>query len=530
MRLLEFDGDPEIPYPLRGPLNLVDPVPGLEGDDAEAAHKAYVLAAFGAFGRAAERYGKLVEAHESATLLDNQALCLAWCGEEQEAARLLHRAGEVESDFERAVESETVAQLLEFPHGENVLRTRTQRYTTPSIARVLSEADGQNLFRQVPLGPEAGHEGVPDAMLEVLSSPLGPASAGEEVDPDQIPRILGNVHLYDDEAGPTVVVSAFGEEPFEQVRTAIGESGLPLEALGDPVDATGGFPEEFQFFRWRWAFPEGFPLRRQREIERDRWRNRIAQFRETPLSALGGKTAQEAVGDEALRVRLAATVSVLDTIVDHGRQELDRNELRSDLGLPQEEAIEADGRSLQTLSTMKLMRLELDALDPKGLELVLNRAFILRHRSFLSRVLEETLKRPPAELDLGRVYATLSDFSRERGDIEAALNWIGRGKEYAKNSENAFEEVFRWETRELALRLEDPQDEGFEPFVRKLQSYYGPKLPQFEEYLQSILSAYGVTLGPQLATTSPASQGGLWTPENDPQPTSGQKLWLPGQS
>ncbi|HEX6985235.1 MAG TPA: hypothetical protein VF170_07655, partial [Planctomycetaceae bacterium] len=116
------------------------------------------------------------------------------------------------------------------------------------------------------------------------------------------------------------------------------------------------------------------------------------------------------------------------------------------------------------------------------------------------------------------------------GDAAGALHWVEEGRKEARSGEQAFENVFRWDTKELGLRLEDPDSPDLEPFVRRMASYYGPKVPRFNEYLAALLQSVGVAppsvLEPVGAATGGVG-GGLWTPE---QGSGGpeKKLWLPG--
>ena len=136
------------------------------------------------------------------------------------------------------------------------------------------------------------------------------------------------------------------------------------------------------------------------------------------------------------------------------------------------------------------------------------------------------------------LFVTLADLSRERGDIPGAIHWIEAGREDAHQEDNPFEAVFRWDMKELALRLEDPTDEALSPLLQRLNGYYGPKLPRFAEYLGGVLRDYGIEDSSVLLTTTAggaSSQGSLWTPGQAAAGVSGtagggeKKLWLPGQ-
>ena len=102
IRLLEFDSNGDLPYPLRSVHTLV-PYSAPESAEAELkeeiqrlAHRAESLVAFGCFEPAAEAYRHLAERDpESAGLWQNAAFCAAWDGNEASAAEALHRAAKL---------------------------------------------------------------------------------------------------------------------------------------------------------------------------------------------------------------------------------------------------------------------------------------------------------------------------------------------------------------------------------------------------------------------------------------------------
>ena len=87
--------------------------------------------------------------------------------------------------------------------------------------------------------------------------------------------------------------------------------------------------------------------------------------------------------------------------------------------------------------------------------------------------------------------------------------------------------MFRWDTRELAMRLEDPADLTLRPLIERLDRYYSPKLPQFREGLRHILEAHDID-----PPAGAAAEGGskLWTPESERAEAAAERpsLILPG--
>ncbi|QDT66019.1 tetratricopeptide repeat protein [Calycomorphotria hydatis] len=534
VKLLEFDGNSELPYPLRGAHNLIEPVTGLDEEATKLAHKAYVLSSFGAYAKAAERYDQLLEnAPENSQLLYNAALCRAWIGDEEIAVKQLHDAADHIEDFEKGAEYEALAQLLELNVTEDVVPIRSQRFTTSSSTLLISACDEQPRFSRVPMRPEEA-EGGPVAMFEILDRQAMSNDVGDDLKLDEIPNVIAQLSIYDfpaEAGGPQVALTGLSSDMFETAKEVVTEAELSIEPEGEPEDAQDGWPRDWDCLNWRWAYPEKFPIRRRRELELSKWNQVIDEkWKSSPLSVLGGKSPQEAVGDESLQTRLAGALYVLDAFCDRSRYEIDLNKLRTDLGLPEVGPLSPEGVSLNSLSNVALHRVPVAEADVKQLRLILNRALLIHERRYLYATLREVLERTPEETDLNRVYQTLSELARDRANVDEALEWIAKGKEYAQALSNSFEEVFRWDTRELSLRLEDPTSEDVKPCINRLREYYGPKLPQFEEHLNSVLAAYGVTAAHDLSIDGTGSgTGGVWTPEAASQAPAGGKLWVPGQ-
>ncbi len=78
--------------------------------------------------------------------------------------------------------------------------------------------------------------------------------------------------------------------------------------------------------------------------------------------------------------------------------------------------------------------------------------------------------------------------------------------------------------------------------LKNIWDYYGPKLPQIREHLDSLVDLYdidppwdsegdAVAAAAGINATGSESEGGIWTPGEPAAATSGEggKLWVPGQ-
>lgn len=534
IRLLEFDGNADIPYPLRS----VHPLREIAGDAdrQDAARKAMRLAERGCFGPAAERFVHLAQQTPDDPAVEyNIALCTAWEGDEEVAAEAFGRAALAEPDFELAAEYEALEQLLRANLDGQPVRMKNAEYRLGgSASRLITDLDGHPRCVKFSLPPEAaGGGGMPDAVFELLDRPMPEGVAG--LAPDDLPRAVGQLAVFgspEDADEPRAALAAFEGGDFDAAKALLAEATAGLELLDErSEDGDAVLPRELAPLHARLAFPEKTSVKVRRDLEHRRWESAVEAWLNAPQEALIGKSPLAAAGDEGLRAPLAGTIYVLDAFCLRNRYALDVNHLRRRLGLPEVAPVPPrPDMPLNTFSAIQLHRIAVTDLEDKQLSVVLNRALLVHHGRFLKAVLEEALRRSLPEIDKSRVYTTLSDLARDRGDLADALRWVEEGRKDARSGEHAFEHVFRWDTKELGLRLEDPTSPDVEPFVRRMSSYYGPKVPRFSEYLGSLMQSVGLappSILEPVGAAAGVTAGGLWTPD---QPAAGgeKKLWVPG--
>jgi len=173
---------------------------------------------------------------------------------------------------------------------------------------------------------------------------------------------------------------------------------------------------------------------------------------------------------------------------------------------------------------------------------IFNRALLIRHPRFLYDVLLEVLNRDECkkEVDLDRVYTTLTEICHKKNQREEMLSWIKKGQENSQSQPNkAFENEMQWKMRELSFRLEDTSDPELSDFMKEIWDKYGKKTPQIKEYLVAFAHAFELDVpwmsGASLLDTGEfsgkSSSEGLWSPgDSTPDTDAEQKLWIPGQS
>lgn len=549
LRLLEFDGNRRIPWPLRS-VHAFHPLQGLQAQGDEV-RKAMLLAGLGCWRPAARLLARLGEQHgEHADLWFNIGLCRAWDGDETLAAEALHTAARLQEDFETAVEWETLAQLLDFNTTDDRVLLVGREYDVSSVSRLLTKLDEEPRLTRVAIPPEEEEDG-PAAIFYIVDDPERLQSDPATYTRETVPAIRGQVTVYDrsdepdedeEEAEPRVFLSGTEGAEFDAAAQVFEDAAGDLVERDEEEEdePTATVPRELSELMWRWHFPEKTPLCVRRRLELQQWEHVTQRvWPESPLSALGGKTPADAAGDPGLNVPLRAALTVLDAYCDRSRYRLDAGRLRERLGIDAPQPVQFEGEAaLNSLTAMQLLRVPVREISDESLAMLVHRAVLIHHAGFVEDVLSELANRPDclARFDAQKVFLILEDLCREEGRYEDSLRWIERGKEYAAGQERSFELTLQWVMRELTLRVEDPSDPALGPLLQHINDYYLPKLPELRPTVSTLVAAFDIPAPweasgePSVAGSGPVTTG-LWTPGGE-QPAAAdatRKLWLPGQ-
>ncbi len=550
VKLLEFDGNRELPYPLRSVHPLIpyrvpeSAEPGQQGERQKLLHRAESLVAIGCFEPAAEAYRNLAEGDpEHAGLWQNAGLCAAWDGNEVLAAEGLHRAAKLHADPEAAVECETLAQLMDRSRPDAQAPMLRVAYKTNSVSRLLSLLDEHPRFDRLPELPQNDEDSRPNLVtFRILDRPPLPEDPTLWPELDAIPLVIGQVNLVlqvqEDQpqallSGPENDALCAAREELENFASEV------LEVFNGDLGSAGfSSPYEEVPMLFEWNLPEKMPAVRQMQLEQRRWEQNVKDiWPNTPLSGLGGKTPNEAKGDSTLEIPLRAAIHVLDAFCDRHEYQIDLEAVCRDFGVAPPTPIETQpDLPQQSYSAMQLQRLKIKELSDEQLVYVLNRVLLIHHGRVLHEALLEGLSRAnfTEKLELQRIYGTLLELAQERNDRDETYRWIQAGRSHAQTLDQAFEKTLAWDVRELSFRVEDPGDPNLLPLVSALVRKYAKKVPQFFDYVTDLLMAYGIDFPDNLveiARESAAfSQGGIWTPDEQSEEAGSKKLWLPGQS
>ena len=557
MQLLQLDGSKDSPYPTRGVHELQR-----EFSDEKLpseTQEAFQLSDVGCWQQAAEIFSELAEqrteqqASDHAKLCQNAGLCQAWDGEETKAAESLHRAAGLHDDVETSVECETIAQLLDLSHSKEGIKIVRAKFRVESISKLLTMLDVQDRFLRIEIeepDDKAANRGPhPSGVFQILNCAKADVPAVETLTRDNVPTSLATVTLFPEntenkEPPQAVVIGVEGDEIDSSLALfseAAGDEIKPMD-LSDEERVVDVVASEFYGIQQQWYFPDETPVAVQKTIEKQHWQNFVDEvWPNNKVAALGGKTPIEAADDDELQVPLLAAVYVLDACSDSEEFSLDVEAVRERLNLPKPTPMSIDeDTQLSVFSIMQLSRLPLKDLTDPQLVHALNRALLMDRRSFVYPLLVEIDSRPSChdEVDMNRIYMTLTELCQDGLDYKEALEWTAKGLKHAATGEQAFENELQWKLRELTVRVDDPSDSDLPELLQRLWDYYGAKVPELRQHLTTLVqqrnlpapweSAAGITTAD--AGSAGIDDAGVWSPSaGEPSQGDEKKLWLPGQ-
>ena len=540
MKMAGLESNDSIPYPLRSVHQLL-PYDSEDSERQKEGLRAAKLSAIGCWDPAGILFRRLTEQDTgNAVLHYNLGLCLAWDGNEVEAATSLHRAAELFSDDDVAIEAETLAQLLDLETTADVTRFVAQRYTFESTSQVLTQLDADKRLSRIKID-----EGDEDYQAQEKPVALYRHTSREITDEEDtsnwsladVPLTIAEIAVFDQNADnpPHLQISGGSCDDYE---SAIESLNSTLENLLTPINPEeslelGVVPNEMMPLAWSWHFPRKTPDVLRRKLEAEKLRTvTLTEWPDRSLPSLGNKSPREMASNDSGRRQLRAAVHVLDAWCDRHSQFLDRTALCKELGLPQAERIEPDdSTSVVSMSAMQLQRIAIEKLTDEQLLEIVNRALLIRQSDLTQRVLSEVVTRPECLEKVGelRVYTGLFRCCSEQSRREEALKWIDSARNSPPQQKSEFEHKLEWDLRELSFRLEDPSDEKLPELVQRIQREYGNKLPEMNEIMAESLSVVG--LQHLMSDTVVPAPAGVWTPDGSTGDSSQgeKKLWVPGQ-
>lgn len=538
--IYDLDGAQAVPFPFRGPQPLPNWSPPAELQDAGA--RAQKLASIGCWHEAAEHLAAAAgNDDQPPQLWHTIGLYHAWDGTQTEAAAALHRAaaGYADSDFETAVECETLAQLLDRTAPGRRKQFRTHQFEINSVSKLLTRLDESTRLTRASLTPDEveSTSGALAARYVVLDRDRPEAAVPLEL--ESLPRSIAAIAIFtaQQEEGPAglAVVSAHDgplvDEALQIFTTAAGDS-VATESKSDLVPESNTPDESAEGFAPLY-FSEDAPNADVTRILQAEWNDVVnRRWPTTPLESLGGKSPQEAAGVPELRVPLAAAINLLDAACARRSTILAVDELRATYQLPERQLIAADDSlNVSMLSFLQSTRIDLSALNPHQLEQTAQRVLLMRHpaaaHAVLSHAVSQQAEQNPNQQQI--YYLVLSQICDDAFRTDESLQWIARGQAELPDGAERFERLARWKMRELTTRSNAEPGPELNALLVELWQTFAPKLPGLREMLSQTVASLGIDPPWETAIVTAADMSAATIGSPVTSPDAGEKkLWLPG--
>lgn len=495
----------------------------------------------GRWWRAADKIKRIsAQTGDAAVVWKNLAILRSWLADLTGAVAALRKFATLAVPYDDAVEAEALAQLIDPAAPDDVVDELKVTYEVDDLEPVLETLAGDKRatpFAWQSLGLEFGDQPPPRAAYYLLDRPLPATGVG--IARQDVPKILGRVLLFGKQTDRAARIEAIvRRSDLDALRQAV------TDVLGDKVKPTGEpevvdqIPTAEAALSWSWRLPEDVPPAHVRElIEEQRRDSVLTGWTNTPLKVLDGKSPRQAAADPALKIRLAATVLLVEQSFAQPSTEGVFDVLRKELNLPAAEPIEPKPNDIVGTPYTRLHRLAVEKLSDEDLIRNFQRALQVGARLAVRRLGLTIVARPSlkGKVDLAAVYGHLADIE---GPTDEGLKFLDSARHAAEEQKQS---TAPWDLEELELRLRRGEPEEFGRLIQHIQENHirepgvGQALMQLL-YQAGIVDASGrprgLPPGASPAAAPAADAGKLWTPGSPesaaPAAAGKSGLWVPG--
>lgn len=537
MQLANFESQRTIPFPFRGRLALLQADLGDEQQKEEL--RARRVSQLGCWEPAAILYTRLIEQQpNNGALWHNLGLCQAWDGRIEEAAKALHKAADLIDDYDTAVETETLAQLLDFDvAGDDSYGVVQQTINVKSLSELLTVLDADSRFARV---QSSDDDAARDGGRVVAEYELLTHEIPEGGDLELIPDVVADVTIIEPESSsdgePGALIVALDTDidaALEAFRDVCGELALPADDDDKPVKLSQ-MPQICRAFDWKIHHADEIGASQYRTLNKNRLTAALSEWLDQPMKALNNESPTEAAKDANNLVQVGAAVLTLEVICNRMGYDPDLSEVRSRLGIPSPKPLEIDEQqSITSLPPIQFGRVTISDLTDEQVIDFVNRVTLLRHQLLLEQAIEELISRPEAlkKFPAMRAHLLRASVARENNDLALASQCFADARESVDDDPDAFRTKLELDIRELSCRLDDPSDPELSKLLASLRDRYFLKIPEIEDVIREELANSGCShlLDELEAAPAGAGKGGVWTPSADKPTGEASKLWVPGQ-
>jgi hypothetical protein len=447
-------------------------------------------------------------------------------------------------DHDEAVEAEALAQVLAPPDPAHTIDLVELTYAIDDPEGTLEklQSDDRCESMDVDLSRLGGDGPPPKAVFQLLDRPM-PEEVPEDLEIDQLPRLLCQVLLYGKETDrpARLAFPNYRGEGLEEVHKVLRE--VIGEALEEPLEekilATA--PLSITMTRFMGQLPASTSRRiRNRILRKVRRHILLERWPDAPHEALQGMTPREASQDDAMRLPLEATVLVMETTDSERESNQDYQQLREQLGLPEPAAPDVE-RAVR-IPLLRLLRIDPEPLSDAEVKTLLMQGITKSSRMLTVRFGRELLKREATDMGFHR-DELLALLSRQVQDEDEAIELIQTAQKLVvKRGESPA----MYKIQELALRAARQEPAEFQALLADIQTHH-LREPGISQVLVQQLTRLGLIRtdprqaappappasaeAPLVVGATPTSAPEVAPTEPTETPSSGEgksKLWLPG--
>ena len=545
MKMLQFMQNPD--YPLLLKQRLPMPEAPADADWNEAYDSAQVFARRGAWMAALDIVEDLLEnAPGETVLLHSIAILNTYLGLEEGIQAWRDYAATIDARSDAAIEAEAYAQMLNNQSNPDVqaIQKLTYKVDNLDLAQELLVASSQ--ARMVP-DPGFGNDdpdNPPPRSLFVLTD-KAQLDTGVDVTMEQIPIAVATLYLFGkqtdrDARVELVLANLDGEDAATTALQTI--CGNELGELEDTSDITE-VPVLADALSWNPVFPVDKPQELMQHLSLTHREDGFRDiFPTLKLQAFDGRTAEELALDFNNRVKVQATLMIIETNLQCRDYKTDLNYLREKLGLAQLEPLDPTDVELSQITDVQLGRYDVTKMSTDQLAHCYQRCLVITFRKAIVAIAEEIITRDdkPQHLNLADVYGSLLE---TRSTNEERIDLIEKAKQaaLAANQSPAI-----WLLREIPLRIMSGDTQTASDLMQTIEANHIEE-PGIRDHFYQLLMQLGIInpdgspAGGQAQpgiidpSASAPQAGGVWTPGNQEPPAdnpsaSGDEnpgLWIP---
>ena len=357
-------------------------------------------------------------------------------GDYTNASYAYRRYAELATNEQDAIEAEATAQLLTKNATEGIAEDLVVTYHLKDMAELERRLEASDRAEQVEIDPEDFvNEAPPKVIYALVDRPL--VASGPEIVRDDVPQVIAEALIFyaDGDDPPRVELEVFRPQ-LPQAEPLLREIAGDTLAERQDQEVIDRISAVELALSWRWRLPDDVGDEHRRKLLFDQRRRMVLDvWPKLPMPLFGGKSAEEAAANPAMRTKLQAAPLLLELEdTDPAADEI-CDELRRRLNLEAPQPIDPEVVDTTSLRLARFARLAVERLNDAQLAQAFQRAAAAGYESALRRLAQEAVRR-----------------NKLAGDIKlAAYQYLAQFEEDAEKGQ-----AYLAEARRLAEKLRRP--------------------------------------------------------------------------